>query len=72
MSEESLRIWHRLGTTSRRAIRRSRGAWGNPYSYRPRGDLLQRLAAENGVTLERVLQQLMDLRAELLREQAQL
>lgn len=54
-------LWAQLGTHSRRAIKRNKTRWGHPYTYRPRGNLLARLAAANNLTKEEVYRQLMDL-----------
>lgn len=54
-------LWHQLGTPTRRAIRRSKTRWGHPYTYRPRGNLLDRLSRENGLSKEVVYQRLMEL-----------
>lgn len=61
------KLWTQLGTNSRRALSRRNKRFGHPYVYRPRGNLLLRLARENGTTVEAIYQQLMQLRAELLR-----
>lgn len=60
-------LWTQLGTRSRRALSRRNKRFGHPYTYRPRGTLLLRLARENNTTIETIYQQLMELRAELLR-----
>lgn len=61
-----IRLYHLLGTTSQRAIRRKKGAFGRPYYYRPRGNLLERLARETGLTKDQVYDQLMKERDEFL------
>lgn len=62
-----LRLYYKLGTQSRRAIRRSKTRYGRPYEYRPRGNLIRRLANETGQSYEQVLDQLMEERRELIR-----
>ena len=63
-----LRLWFRLGTQSRRAIKKERDRAGNPYNYQPRGDLLARLAREEGQPIEEIRDQLMRERVELTRD----
>ena len=62
-----MHFYRRLGTPSRRAIVKTKTRSGQPYYYRPRGDLLQRLSAESGLPVPQVLERLMEDRAELLR-----
>lgn len=54
-------LWFRLQTQSRRAIRRSRDKHGNPYTYQPRGDLLERLSREFKKPKEQIHHELMKL-----------
>lgn len=61
-------LYPKLGTCSRRAIRRSKTRYGRPYEYRPRGNLLRRLSHETGLSLDGVLDQLRDERAYLLEQ----
>lgn len=61
-------LYPQLGTTSKRAMMRVRGDFGRPYTYRPRGTLLKRLANRNGMTIEAVHNQLLAERRQLLRE----
>ncbi len=60
-------LYRRLCTCSRRAIVRTRKKYGHPYTYNPRGNLLQRLSRETGMPLQQVYVQLMRERAELIR-----
>lgn len=64
--EGDLILYPRLSTRSRRAIRRVKKRWGQPYEYRPRGNLLRRLANETGQTLEWVFDRLLEERAYLI------
>lgn len=66
----NLILYPRLSTRSRRAIKRSRGRWGNPYEYRPRGNLVARLAREMGWSREQVYDRLAEERDYLLRRNA--
>lgn len=59
-------LYDRLSTCSKRALRRIKGRGGRPYQYRPRGNLLQRLASETGMTVSAVYLQLMDERDALI------
>lgn len=52
-------LYNQLSTRSRRALLRTKKQYGHRYEYNPRGDLLRRLAQENGMTLEEVYDQLM-------------
>lgn len=54
-----LKLWFQIGTRSRRAIARTKGRFGKPYTYRPRGDLLARLARQNGISVEQAYIQLL-------------
>jgi hypothetical protein len=60
-------LYYRLGTKSKRALVRQKTSWGNLYTYRPRGDLLQRLSQETGMTVAQVSAQLHKERYEILR-----
>ncbi len=53
-----LLLYPKLSTCSRRAIKRKRGRYGNPYEYRPYGNLVRRLSQETGQSQEWVLDQL--------------
>ncbi len=63
-----LRLYSQLSTCSRRAIRRKNGRFGHPYDYRPRGNLLARLASANSMPVVEVYAQLLREREILLRE----
>jgi len=56
-----------LGTRSKRALTREKSSYGADYHYRPRGNLLQRLSRETGLSPEDCYQQLLKERAYLLR-----
>jgi hypothetical protein len=62
-------IYSLLGTTSRRAMVREKCRFGRPYVYRPRGDLLDRLSAETGMTKNAVLRQIARERQQLIGKQ---
>lgn len=62
-------LWGQLSTCSRRAISRRNKAFNRPYTYRPRGNLLARLATANNITIEEAYQQLMELRKEILSDE---
>jgi len=51
-------IYPLLGTTSRRAMVREKARFGRPYVYSPRGNLLDRLCSETGMTKNAVLRQI--------------
>lgn len=61
-------LYPRLSTRSKRALLKTKGRFGKPYFYAPRGTLLQRLSSETGMSLEQVSQQLMKERHQLLRD----
>ncbi len=63
-----LELFPRLSTRSRRAILRTKKKYGRPYTYRPRGDLLERLAQETRKTREAVYRQLLAEREFLLKQ----
>jgi hypothetical protein len=62
-------IYPLLGTTSRRAMVREKSRLGRPYAYRPRGNLLDRLSAETGMTKNAVLRQIARERQQLIGKQ---
>jgi len=62
-------IYPLLGTTSRRAMIREKSRFGRPYVYRPRGNLLDRLSAETGMSKEAVSQQIARERQQLIGKQ---
>jgi len=59
-------IYPLLGTTSRRAMVREKSRFGRPYVYRPRGNLLDRLSAETGMSKNAVLRQIARERKQLI------
>lgn len=61
-------LWYKLGTYSRRALKREKGRFGRPYHYSPRGDLLTRLSRETGWSISDVYSQLLKEREYLLRK----
>lgn len=63
----NLRLYYQLSTNSKRAMGRSRNRNGMPYTYRPRGHLLERLARENNTSPTEIYNQLLQERRELLR-----
>ena len=54
----NLILYPKLGTDSKKALTRKNGRWGKPYNYKPRGNLLERLAHQTGMTLDEVRSQL--------------
>ncbi|MEG5018263.1 MULTISPECIES: hypothetical protein [unclassified Microcoleus] len=54
----NLTLYPKLGTDSKKALTRKTSRWGRPYNYRPRGNLLERLARETGQTINQVRSQL--------------
>lgn len=63
-----LLLYPKLGTPSRRAMRKAKTHYGRPYEYRPRGNLIRRLSHETGLTPTQVWDRLMEEREYLLRE----
>jgi hypothetical protein len=61
-----MQIWGRLGTRSRRTIRREFKKYGKLYRYTPRGDLLENLESELGISREQVYRELLAIRQEIL------
>lgn len=62
-----LKAYHRLSTRSRRAIAKTKGRFGNPYHYSPRGNLLMRLSRELGMSRDAVYSLLMQEREYILK-----
>jgi hypothetical protein len=62
-----LKAYYRLSTRSRRAIAKTKGSFGNPYHYSPRGNLLMRLSRELGMSREAVYSLLMQEREYILK-----
>lgn len=60
-------LYPKLGTRSKRAILKIKKRYGKPYHYKPRGDLLARLAEEMGWTIDQVHDQLLRERQVLLK-----
>lgn len=61
-----LLLYPKLSTCSKRAIRRVKKRWGHPYEYRPRGNLVKRLAIETGYSEEWVYDRLLEEREYLI------
>jgi hypothetical protein len=61
-------LYPRLSTCSKRALMKTKKRWGYSYSYNPKGNLLQRLSNETGMTIEQVYHQLQAERVELLKD----
>jgi len=51
-------------------MKRTKGRFGRPYYYNPRGDLLKRLSEESGLSIEAVYHQLMREREALTSSQS--
>lgn len=62
-----LKLFYKLGTQSKRAIKRTHKRGGHPYTYRPRITLCQRLADETGLTVSQVRRQLLKEREFILK-----
>ncbi len=62
-----LRAYYLLSTRSRRAIAKTKGRFGRPYHYSPRGNLLTRLSRELGLSREAVYSLLMREREYILK-----
>lgn len=62
-----LKAYYRLSTRSRRAITKTKGRFGNPYHYSPRGNLLMRLSRELGMSRDAVYSLLMQEREYILK-----
>ena len=55
-----LKLYPKLSTNSKRALRRQKKEWGHPYHYEPRLKLLKRLSQETGMSLTEVRNQLIN------------
>jgi hypothetical protein len=64
----NLTLYPRLSTRSKKALTRKNSYWGKLYIYRPRGNLLERLARETGTTVNQVRSQLEKEREYLLKQ----
>lgn len=64
--DDQRQLYSLLSTRSRRSLLRRSRRYGHPYQYRPRADLLARLAQATGRTTEQVEVALLDLRRDLL------
>jgi predicted amidohydrolase len=62
----TLDLYYRLCSRSRKAFKKTKKRWGRNYQYRPRGDLLQRLSQETGLSLWEVNEKLKEERREYL------
>lgn len=51
-------LYPRLSTRSQRAMLKTKKAFGHPYHYTPRGNLLQRLSRETGMSIDEVVARL--------------
>lgn len=60
-------LYYQLGTKSKRCMKRLKRRGGHPYRYNPKGTLLERLARDNGMSIEVVRNRLLQEREELLR-----
>ena len=69
MNDIQTKIWQRLGTQSKRALKRKKKNYGNTYFYNPRGDLLLRLANELNLSIEKVYNELLKIHYELTSDQ---
>lgn len=69
MNELQQQIYQDLGTQSRKAIKKTKAKYGKPYSYRPRGDLLRRLALKYNKTEQDIYKELNRIRKFLLAQQ---
>jgi len=63
-----IKAYFLLSTCSRRALKRRKTHFGQPYQYVPRGPLLMRLSRELGMSKEGVYNQLMQEREYLLKQ----
>ena len=59
-------LYSRLSTRSKRALLKTKKSFGKTYYYSPRGNLLQRLSQETGMSPEQVASQLVKERDYLL------
>jgi len=66
MTDRQVKIYKSLSTCSRRAIKRKKTRGGKSYYYNPRGDLLERLSRDFGLSIEAVYLELLDMRAQFV------
>lgn len=60
-------LYPKLSTRSKKAMCKLKKRYGRSYHYKPRGQLLERLAKETGLTIDQVHDQLLRERAVILK-----
>ncbi len=69
MNERQIKIWQKLSTCSKRAMRKTKKKFGRPYFYNPRGDLLRNISERFGIGVEDAYFDLLEIREEVLRRE---
>lgn len=64
----NLVLYPQLGTQSRRCMKRRKKTGGHPYTYNPKGNLLERLARDNNMSIEEARNKLLQERKEILEQ----
>lgn len=61
-------IYAKLSTTSKRAIKKTKGRFGKKYEYNPRSDFVTRLATKFKITDAQMRRELWKIRQELINQ----
>lgn len=61
------KIWERLGTNSRKALRKTKKKWGHPKVYKPKSDLVKNLSYELNLPELDICLQLEEMRQEIIK-----
>ena len=69
LNVRQIEIWSKLGTPSRRAIKRKKKRNGQPYFYIPRGDLLSNISTRHNISKDQALNDLSAIRQEKLKRE---
>lgn len=69
MNERQIRIWQKLSTCSKRAMRKTKKKYGRSYFYNPRGHLLKNIANRFGISVDEAYFDLLAIRKEVLRRE---
>lgn len=61
------KIWERLGTNSRKSLRKTKKKWGHPKVYKPKSDLVKNLSYELNISERDICLQLEEMRQEIIK-----
>ena len=69
LNYRQIKIWNKLSTNSRRAIKRTKKRYGKPYFYNPRGHLLSNISHRENISIDQAFNDLMTIRQEILKRE---